>query len=212
MARHLSALASYTSASLCKFHSLINTAGSEETTEVSTEATMVKNIRLQLLKLEGNFDSTSVRLACARVRTHTHIHTTSRFCHKLSSITHTVKLHRSCPASQHLDQEHAHSCMVRQTFGLTRGLRAAQPPIAYSLSSRTAHAWLPRLLTMSAICSDTCSALKLLGHMQLRWSPLHDVKHGARKATMTINLMLTQNHFSFSESQLPCPQLLRSWY
>ena len=66
-------------------------------------------------------------------------------------------------------------------LGLTRGLRAAQPPTAYSLSSKTAHAWLPRLLNMSAICSDTLNMLNLLGHMQLRQSLLHDVKHGSHK-------------------------------
>ena len=68
MARHLSALASYTSASLCKFHSLINTAGSEQTTEVSTEVSMARDIRLHLLKLEKSLeksrDGTFVMLTC----------------------------------------------------------------------------------------------------------------------------------------------------
>jgi len=68
MARHLSALASYTSASLCRFHNLINAGGPDETTEVSTEATMARDIRQHLLKLEGNFDSMSVRLACTHTQ------------------------------------------------------------------------------------------------------------------------------------------------
>ena len=68
MARHLSALASYTSASLCRFHSLINTAGSEQTTEVSTEVSMARDIRLHLLKLEKSLDGTSVMLSCSHVQ------------------------------------------------------------------------------------------------------------------------------------------------
>ncbi len=70
---------------------------------------MARDIRLQLLKREGNFDSTPVRL-------HTHIY-------NFKILSQAVQCDRSCQAVQQLDQEHAHSCMAGQPFGAYQGLQ-----------------------------------------------------------------------------------------